>query len=165
MGYIIPCRGKRRRIVRPDEDGKEDANPTNQTNADEQRSRAESVASTAATNPESDTDEDDSVAEEATQLQNEIILKKLQRVNGEGDEVQLLHTSSRAKLFEYVKGGEGNDEGTWKFRGEGQVKFIRCLEEGYNRGMIRMELTKNCTLEILMCHEVTHEDVSFVSSS
>lgn len=161
MGYIIPCRGKRRRIVRPEEDDKGDGNPTNPTNTDDQRNRAESVASTAATNPESDTDEDeDSIAEEANQLQNEIVLKKLQRVNGEGDEVQLLHTSPRAKLFEYVKDGEGNDEGTWKCRGEGQVKFIRCLEEGYNRGMIRMELTKNCTLEILMCHEVTHEDVS-----
>ena len=106
MGYIIPCRGKRRRIVRPDEDDKQAGDSTNPTNTDEQRSRAESVASTAATaatNPESDTDEDDSVAEEVNQLQNEIILKKLQRVNGEGDEVQLLHTSSRAKLFEYVK--------------------------------------------------------------
>lgn len=165
MGYIIPCRGKRRRIVR-DEDDKEDGNPVNPTNtdADEQRNRAESVASTAATNPESDTDEDeDSLEEEATQLQNEIILKKLQRVNGEGDEVQLLHTSSQAKLFEYVK--EDNDEGTWKYRGEGQVKFIRCLEEGYNRGMIRMELTKNCTLEILMCHEVTHEDAMPMNSN
>ncbi len=167
MGYIIPCRGKRRRIVCSDEDAKKEDGNTNtthqsNTNTDEQRNRAESVASTAATNPESDTDEDeDPLAEEATQLQNEIVLKKLQRVNGEGDEVQLLHTSSRAKLFEYVKGGEDNDEGTWAYRGEGQVKFIRCLEEGYNRGMIRMELTKNCTLEILMCHEVTHEDVSF----
>ncbi len=164
MEYIIPCKGKRRRIVCSDEGVKEDDNPTYPTNTDEQhsRNRAESVASTAATNPESDTDEDeDSLAEEATQLQNEIILKKLQRANGEGDEVQLLHTSSRAKLFEHVKGNEGNDdEGTWVYRGEGQVKFIRCLEEGYNRGMIRMELTKNCTLEVLMCHEVTHEDVS-----
>lgn len=164
MEYIIPCKGKRRRIVCSDEGVKEDDNPTHPTNTDEQRSRnrAESVASTAATNPESDTDEDeDSLAEEATQLQNEIILKKLQRANGEGDEVQLLHTSSQAKLFEYAKGDEGNDnEGTWVYRGEGQVKFIRCLEEGYNRGMIRMELTKNCTLEVLMCHEVTHEDVS-----
>jgi hypothetical protein len=161
MEYIIPCKGKRRRIVCSDEDNNPTTHPTN---TDEQRSRnrAESVASTAATNPESDTDEDeDSLAEEVTQLQNEIILKKLQRANGEGDEVQLLHTSSRAKLFEYVKGNEGNDdEGTWVYRGEGQVKFIRCLEEGYNRGMIRMELTKNCTLEVLMCHEVTHEDVS-----
>lgn len=165
MEYSIPCRGKRRRIVCSDERVKEDDNPTNQ---DEQRSRnrTESVASTAATNPESDTDEDeDPLAEEANQLQNEIILKKLQRVNGEGEEVQLLHVSPRAKLFEYVKGNEGNDdEGTWAYRGEGQVKFIRCLEEGYNRGMIRMELTKNFTLEILMCHEVTHEDVSFTSS-
>mmetsp|Transcript_21446 Transcript_21446/g.33676 ORF Transcript_21446/g.33676 Transcript_21446/m.33676 type:complete len:250 (-) Transcript_21446:2077-2826(-) len=167
MGYIIPCRGKRRRIVCSDEDAKkEDGNTTHQTNTDEQRNRAESVASTAATNPESDTDEDeDPLAEEATQLQNEIVLKKLQRVNGEGDEVQLLHTSSRAKLFEYVKGGEDNDEGTWAYRGEGQVKFIRCLEEGYNRGMIRMELTKNCTLEILMCHEVTHEDAMSMNSN
>ena len=174
MEYIIPCKGKRRRIVCSDEgvNVKEDDNPTHPTNIDEQhiRNRAESVASTAATNPESDTDEDeDSLAEEATQLQNEIILKKLQRANGEGDEVQLLHTSSRAKLFEHVKGNEGNDgDGTWVYRGEGQVKFIRCLEEGYNRGMIRMELTKNCTLEVLMCHEVTHEDVSlfrFIAST
>jgi len=169
MEYIIPCRGKRRRIVCPDDGVKEEANPTNQTATDEQssRNRAESVASTAATNPESDTDEDeDPLAEEANQLQNEIILKKLQRANGEGDEVQLLHTSSRAKLFEYVKGNDGNDdEGTWAYRGEGQVKFIRCLEEGYNRGMIRMELTKNCTLEVLMCHECTHEDAMHMNSN
>eukprot|EP00986_Skeletonema_menzelii_P006317 scaffold2381_cov143-Skeletonema_menzelii.AAC.12 len=170
MEYIIPCRGKRRRIVCSEEGNKEDDNPTNAaTNTDEEhnRNRAESVASTAATNPESDTDEDeDSLAEEATQLQNEIILKKLQRANGEGDEVQLLHTSSRAKLFEYVKDSEGSDdEGTWVYRGEGQVKFIRSLEEGYNRGMIRMELTKNCTLEVLMCHEVTHEDAKPMNSN
>ena len=90
MEYIIPCRGKRRRIVCPDDGVKEEANPTNQTATDEQssRNRAESVASTAATNPESDTDEDeDPLSEEANQLQNEIILKKLQRANGEGDEV------------------------------------------------------------------------------
>lgn len=171
MEYIIPCRGKRRRIVCSDDGAKEDDNPTHLTtnNTDEQgnRNRTDSVASTAATNPESDTDDDDdSLAEEENQLQKEIILKKLQRVNGEGDEVQLLHTSSRAKLFEYVKkDNDGNDdEGTWAYRGEGQVKFIKCLEEGYNRGMVRMELTKNCTLEILMCHEVTHEDVSPIAS-
>ena len=39
------------------------------------------------------------------------------------------------------------------------VKFIKCLEEGYNCGMIKMELTKNGTLETLMCHELTQEEV------
>ena len=171
MEYIIPCRGKRRRIVSSD-DVKEDDALSNATGINEQhnRIRAQSEASTAATNTESDTDEDeDPLAKEANKIQNEIILKKLQRVNGEGDEVQLLHTSSRAKLFEYVK-GTGNDvindnEGTWTYRGEGQVKFIRCLEEGYNRGMIRMELAKKCTLEILMCNEVTHEEAVPMTSN
>ncbi|KAL7446384.1 hypothetical protein ACHAXM_010170 [Skeletonema potamos] len=171
MEYIIPCRGKRRRIACADEGVKEH---DNLTNLDElsSRNRTESVASTAATNPESDTDEDeDPLAEEANQLQNEIILKKLQRANGEGEEVQLIHTSPQAKLFEYVKVKSNSsdnghdDEGAWTYRGEGQVKFIRCLEEGYNRGMIRMELTKNCTLDILMCHEVTHEDALPMNSS
>ena len=175
MDYIIPCRGKRRRIAAcSDESDKDDANPTNTppTNNDDQqvinRGRTFSASSTAATatttQSDTDTDEDDEdpLAEEENQLQNEIILKKLQRVNGDDDEDQLLHTSSRAKLFEYVKGNNGDDEeeGKWTFRGEGQVKFIRSLEEGYNRGMIRMELTKNYTLETLMCHEITNEAVS-----
>ncbi len=170
MDYIIPSRGKRRRIIaeRVDEsDGKKDANDstTNIIN----RGRTSSVGgSTAASTAASDTDEgeEDPLVEEESQLQNEIILKKWQRANGEGDEDQLLHTSSRAKLFEYVKSNDEDDEdGAWTFRGEGQVKFIRCLEEGYNRGMIRMELTKNFTLETLMCHEITTEDVSMFHSS
>ena len=169
MDYIIPSRGKRRRIIagRADEsDGKDaDDSTTNIIN----RGRTSSVGgSTAASTAASDTDEgeEDPLAEEESQLQNEIILKKWQRANGEGDEDQLLHTSSRAKLFEYVKSNDGDGEdGTWTFRGEGQVKFIRCLEEGYNRGMIRMELTKNFTLETLMCHEITTEDVSLYHSS
>lgn len=47
------------------------------------------------------------------------------------------------------------------------MKFIKCLQEGYNCGMIRMELTKNGTLETLMCHELTREEVStyFISIS
>ena len=39
------------------------------------------------------------------------------------------------------------------------MKFIKCLEEGYNCGMIRAELTKNGTIETLMCHELTDEEV------
>jgi hypothetical protein len=173
MEYTIPCRGKRRRISCSDNCAKEESNPTDPPiNHDKHHSSKEgwagSFCSTAATgsDKENEEEEEDPLAEEQNQLQNDIILKKLQRVNGEGDGDQLLHTSPRAKLFEYVKGNDGDDkEGSWKCRGEGQVKFIRCLEEGYSRGMIRMELTKNFTLEILMCHEVTHEDVSLLHPS
>ena len=42
------------------------------------------------------------------------------------------------------------------------VQFIKCLEEGYNCGMIRMELTKNGTLDTLMRHELTHEEVGVI---
>lgn len=38
-------------------------------------------------------------------------------------------------------------------------QFIKCMEEGYNCGMIRAEITKNGTLQTLMCHELTHEEV------
>ena len=38
-------------------------------------------------------------------------------------------------------------------------QFIKCLEEGYNCGMIRLELTKNGKLDTLMRHELTHEEV------
>lgn len=168
MDYIIPSRGKRRRIIagRADESDGKDANDS--TTNIIIRGRTSSVGgSTAASTAASDTDEgeEDPLAEEESQLQNEIILKKWQRANGEGDEDQLLHTSSRAKLFEYVKSNdEGGEDGTWTFRGEGQVKFIRCLEEGYNRGMIRMELTKNFTLETLMCHEITTEEAMPMNS-
>ena len=37
------------------------------------------------------------------------------------------------------------------------------MEEGYNCGMIRVELTKTGTLDTLMCHELIHEEVSFLS--
>ena len=33
------------------------------------------------------------------------------------------------------------------------------MQEGYNCGMIRMELTKSGTVETLMCHELTFEEV------
>jgi len=39
-------------------------------------------------------------------------------------------------------------------------QFIKCLEEGYNCGMIRMELTKAGTLTTLMRCELTNEEVS-----
>jgi len=38
-------------------------------------------------------------------------------------------------------------------------QFIKCLEEGYNCGMIRMELTKAGTLTTLMRCELTNEEV------
>lgn len=74
----------------------------------------------------------------------------------------------------------------WEYLGSGQVKvsssnstllrmprcfvlincqFIKCMEEGYSRGMIRMELVKNGTLDILMRHELTDEEVSIQSHS
>lgn len=116
------------------------------------------------------------------------ILRKMRRLNyedGTNVDDQLVHTAAYGKLFEYLvtgghdvvadagkpwpplarepdcKDGEekGEDKGKWVCRGSGHVKFIKCLEEGYNYGMVRMELTKNGTLEILMCHELIHEEV------
>mmetsp|Transcript_7293 Transcript_7293/g.15783 ORF Transcript_7293/g.15783 Transcript_7293/m.15783 type:complete len:355 (+) Transcript_7293:59-1123(+) len=127
-------------------------------------------------------DEHDPVDHEIAQMRQESILKKIQRLNYE-DEDKLLHTTAFAKLFEFVKdydivaktsssntspvrprsedgkGGSAADKGEWKYRGSGYVKFIKCMEEGYNCGMIRAELTKNGTLETLMCHELTDEEV------
>lgn len=51
-------------------------------------------------------------------------------------------------------------EGKWKFRGSGRVKFIQNLVEGYNCGMIRMEMIHEGTLNTLMCHQLLEEPVS-----
>mmetsp|Transcript_30245 Transcript_30245/g.55852 ORF Transcript_30245/g.55852 Transcript_30245/m.55852 type:complete len:326 (-) Transcript_30245:94-1071(-) len=134
-------------------------------------------------NNESDTSDDsedeDPINQEMAQMRQESVLKKIQRLNYE-DEDQLLHTAAFAKLFEYVKEydvvaktsnavphprskDDKSDskavEVAWKYRGSGYVKFIKCFEEGYNCGMIRAELTKNGTIETLMCHELTNEEV------
>mmetsp|Transcript_17183 Transcript_17183/g.29584 ORF Transcript_17183/g.29584 Transcript_17183/m.29584 type:complete len:326 (+) Transcript_17183:51-1028(+) len=125
-----------------------------------------------------DSDEEDPIDQEIAQMKQESILKKIQRLNYEGTD-QLVHTAAYAKLFEYVKDKDDvsknssvlrqmpkddNDASKkedlgWKYRGSGNVKFIKCMEEGYNCGMIRLELTKNGTLDTLMCHELIHEEV------
>ena len=136
---------------------------------------------------ESETDDSDNenpIAKEKMRIRQETILRKIRRLNyGDNDE-QLLHSAGFSKLFEYVKDFDvvarkwlitptrydhetqkivpkkDNVAGSWVYRGSGNVKFIKCLEEGYNFGMIKMELTKNGTLETLMCHELTGEEVN-----
>lgn len=128
-----------------------------------------------------DFDDEDLWEKEKMEFLQERILMQMKRVNCEYDEDQLLHTASSAKLFEFVtwcdvvegKWYDGVDKewvtcaieergdvkGQWVCRGVGCCKFIKCLEEGYNCGMIRLELTKNGTLETLMRHELTNEEV------
>lgn len=124
-----------------------------------------------------DSDDEDPIDREIVQMRQESILKKIQRLNYDDGDGQLLHTSASAKIFEFVKDSDiiaktsntpsSDDdksdskafEGAWVYLGSGVVNFIKCLEEGYNCGMIRMELTKNGTLETLMCHELTLEEV------
>ena len=103
------------------------------------------------TSDDSDDDDDDDdddydpIEQERVQLQNEAILKKIQRVCCENDDAQLIYTASSATLFEYVKdgndvvakmakyaGGASKTEGAgeekkkpephWKKRGSGCVK-------------------------------------------
>ena len=108
-------------------------------------------------------------------------VKKLWEVNYGDEDDRLVQTCSRCKLYEFVtyydavKGetlsrppwllsDEEKEElqrnGKWKYRGTGQVKFIQTLEEGYNCGMIRMEMIHDGTLNTLMCHELLDESVS-----
>lgn len=106
-------------------------------------------------------------------------VKKLWEVNYGDEDDRLVQTTRRCKLYEFVtwydvvKGEtlsrppwvlateEEREElqrsGKWKYRGEGQVKFIQTLEEGYNCGMIRMEMIHEGTLNTLMCHELLEE--------
>mmetsp|Transcript_11041 Transcript_11041/g.24342 ORF Transcript_11041/g.24342 Transcript_11041/m.24342 type:complete len:294 (+) Transcript_11041:139-1020(+) len=170
---------KRRRLASEDDENIGDQTPAN--------SRINSPRKINYEKNDSDTsdDEDDELdpfKQEMVQMRQESILKKMKRLNYEDDEDQLLHTAAFAKLFEYVKdydvvatnssaatarseedtngsNSKAAVEGAWIYRGSGHVKFIKCLEEGYNCGMIRMELTKNGTIETLMCHELTHEEV------
>lgn len=116
-----------------------------------------------------DSDDDgESVGHELAQAR---LLKRIRSINCEDEDGdQLLHTSAFAKLFEYIKPGcydvdakrfvePSSSEGSWKYRGRGSIKFIKCMEEGYNLGMIRLEMIKPGTLEAILRHELTHEEV------
>jgi len=132
-----------------------------------------------------DEEEDDEFDREMNQMRRDFILRRMKIVNCEDEDDRLMGTTSAsAKLFEYVKdydvvanawrrnkptnvkndGGEDSEKAAvegakWVYRGSGYVRFLKCLVEGYNCGMVRMQLTKNGTLEILMCHELTQEEV------
>eukprot|EP00956_Cyclotella_meneghiniana_P010753 scaffold15062_cov60-Cyclotella_meneghiniana.AAC.1 len=112
--------------------------------------------------------------------------KKLWKANYLAEDDRLVQTTARCKLFEFVtyydvtKGEtlatppwllttqeEKDDlqaQGKWKYRGTGQVRFIQTLEEGYNCGMIRMEMIHEGTLNTLMCHELLDEPMIPISS-
>jgi len=77
--------------------------------------------------------------------------------------------STRAKLFEYVKGRdyyfndlsshlfESNQEegpARWVQRGVGQVKFLRYLGEGISYGTVRIAMHHEGTMKLLMSHLV-----------
>ncbi|KAL7549950.1 hypothetical protein ACHAWF_013201, partial [Thalassiosira exigua] len=161
---------KRRRLVSEDDDRE----PPRKSSCE----RDESDASDSDEDSDDDDSDDDSIEREVARWQEESVLRKIRKLNydGDDDEDRLLHSTGRAKLFEYVTDydivdatresaaaradeSEEADGGGWKYRGSGSVKFVKCLEEGYDCGMIRMELTKNGTLHTLMRHELTHEEV------
>ena len=109
-------------------------------------------------------------------------VKKLWEVNYGDEDDRLVQTTGRCKLYEFVtwydvvtgetlsrppwvlttdeEREELQQSGMWRYRGGGQVKFIQTLEEGYNCGMIRMEMIHEGTLNTLMCHELLEESVS-----
>jgi len=112
-------------------------------------------------------------------------VKKLWEVNYGDEDDRLIQTTGFCQLYEFVTwfdvvksemlsrppwisskkdddDKEEKVEGKWKYRGKGQVKFVQTLEEGYNCGMIRMEMIRAGTLNTLMCHELLEESVSDV---
>lgn len=178
---------KRRRLVTADDENV--GNDKSATYGSVGSARKLNYEPSSSSDTDSDNDEPTAEEEQKMQFDQQVLLRKIRRLHygDEGD--QLLHTSSFCKLFEYVKyydvvankwistppqcqrpspgcekdrdkSKETGMEGKWKYRGSGFVKFIKCLEEGYNCGMIRMELTLNGALETLMCHELTNEEVS-----
>lgn len=96
-----------------------------------------------------DSEDDDSINRDILQVRQESILRRLLRLNYEDGENHLLHTTSFAKLFEYVKDydivaerktsdvalswseddskSDSTAEGVWKHRGSGYVKVRRSL--------------------------------------
>jgi hypothetical protein len=104
------------------------------------------------------------------------IAKKLWKANYGDEDDRFVQATDPCKLYEFITyydpiatppwelSEEGKKElesnGTWKYRGTGRVKFIQTLEEGYNCGMIRMEMLQDGTLNALMCHELLQEPVS-----
>lgn len=128
---------------------------------------------------DSDSDDDDTfvdpVDEYIEKERREGVLQRIKSLQyDDGEEDALVHKSAGCKLFELVRSEdvagpgpsslrtEPNKEASnakWEYLGSGQVKFIKCMEEGYSRGMIRMELVKNGTLDILMRHELTDEEI------
>jgi hypothetical protein len=106
-------------------------------------------------------------------------VKRLWEVTYGDEDDRLVQTTGHCKLYEFVtwfdvvknqelsrppwllsEKEKESMEGKWKYRGTGQVKFIQTLEEGYNCGMIRMEMIHEGTLNTLMCHELLEEPVS-----
>ena len=117
---------------------------------------------------DSDDDDDDSIANDLAAMQQESTLRKIQRLNYEGDEDQLLFTAASAKLFEHVKdvdvvaersGDEKHDgkiaEGAWKYRGSGCVKVssrshhVHYLQTSHFTHMHSFFL---CTMQVRQVH-------------
>lgn len=106
-------------------------------------------------------------------------VQRLWQVNYGEDGDRHIRTTGLCKLYEFVTwydvvknkrlskepwtlSAEEKEKvkGKWKCRGSGRVKFIQNLMEGYNCGMIRMEMIHEGTLNTLMCHQLIEEPVS-----
>ncbi|KAL3804986.1 hypothetical protein ACHAWO_001844 [Cyclotella atomus] len=108
------------------------------------------------------------------------IAKKLWKANYGDEDDRFIQATGPCKLYEFITyfdaveneyvatppwqlSEEASKElernGKWKCRGTGRVRFIQDLEEGYNCGMIRMEMIQESTLNTMMCHELLQEPV------